>query len=415
MTDEAVVPAAPASGPTDPASSALQTSLVGDSPDLLRDSASKPEPTTGTEVEVESPDTPTGELSTSEESGEELTEDNETETADDWLPTEQEKEFPFATLAKFAEQRYGVTEERLKNDPALQLLVKDKLNGDIFIKNKLAAETASVVTGDELDEEVEPVQLSPEETRKRYYGFVDYVRKQTFDPAEVANLGKNLYAAFGLDLSNPEDPDTKAALANAPKVGAVMASALVDGVYSALPTMLLSPNPISGQPMIFYLLETAMPGISEMWERTMYSLQWERVRMATRNGQIAFPGLPAFGTPEFRAAIKKAGEGIPNFDDAIYKDKDGRELPLPEQAYNKYLLLARFMTGKKTTPAEAEAAFKAGKKTANSLQSKRNAGKAMGAGGNRSSLDPKPSDDPLDAAIAASNDRANWMPKTTTA
>src|SRR6185437_4409806 len=51
------------------------------------------------------------------------------ETADDWLPTEQEKVFPLDVLVKFG-ARYQYTQEEIEADPRLQNALKDKLNSD---------------------------------------------------------------------------------------------------------------------------------------------------------------------------------------------------------------------------------------------------------------------------------------------
>ena len=427
MATTAVTPAAGASGSEStsagPTGADVQQSLVGDDPSALAETSGTE--TTDPAAGGEGKEGDAGSTDATAEAGTEdgaAAEDGETadadaeETADDWLPEEQKKEFPFEVLSEFAQKRYKIDPERLKNDPQLQLLVKDKLNSDIELRKRLASDDSLDLDGadDAEDEtaEAQPVQLTPEQQKEKYYQFVDHVVGKVFDQNAVAELGKNLYSAFGVDLSDPNNEETKGYLANAPKVGATLAKSLVDGVNSAIPYLMLTPNPITGEAPINALLETVMPGISEMYERSMYQMQWDRVANTTdANGQKVFTNLPPFGTPEFTKALEKAGKSIPNFEDIVFRDKQGNALTLPQQAYMKYEMLAQIANGQKPNPAEAARAFSAGKKAATTAAGKRAASKALGAGSHSNSLDPKKTTtDPLDAAIAAANANVDFVP-----
>jgi hypothetical protein len=93
------------------------------------------------------------------------------------------------------------------------------------------------------------------------------------------------------------------------------------------------------------MFEAVMPNITGMWERSSYQLQWARAAKETGSDL-------AYGTPEFSEALEAAGEKIPNFDEIIYRDRQGRALPLQEQIYRKYVLLARQLS-KSAKPATA--------------------------------------------------------------
>lgn len=424
MTTAAITPASTgAASPTGPTESIdIQDSLVGDGPDVLSQPESQPTPATGSEVTAPTTETTDAALTTDATTvadGAQPLDRTDAEIADDWLPTEQEKEFPFETIAKFAETRYKVPIEKLRNDPALQLIIKDKLNSDIEIRNHRSA--AAGPTHDAttvVEEDDQPVTLTPEQQVQKYEEFVSAIVTQVFDQNRVTALGRNLYSAFGVDLTtNPEDPDTKAAIANAPRVGKTLAVSLVDGVATALPHLLLAPNPVSGQPLMIAAMEHFMPGIYGMWERAMYQTQWDKVRSSKgKDGQLAFKNLPEFGTPEFQKALDRAVAQVPDFDAMVYRDTQGQVLPLPQQAELKYRLLAQIANGQqpKTTPATAAAAFTAGKKAESDRAIRRDAGKAMGAGGGAPvQLDSTDQPDPLDAAIAQSNSNVDWVPTTT--
>jgi hypothetical protein len=376
------------------------------------------QPATDGETETES-ETETqgeeGEESETEGEEEEETEgeSEEQETADDWLPTEQEKEFPIETLAKYA-KRYGYTIEQLQNDRGLQLLMKDKINSDIALRERQEG-------GEETDLETEeetvaqPQQLSPEEQKQKYQAFVGNIVKNHIDPNLVHALGKNLLASFGTDFSILDkadaDPQLKAeikALADsAPKVGETLVTGAADLVATMMVPVLTTPNPITGSIPILDMVERFMPGITGMWERTMYGDQWASVVNARgEDGQPMYKNLPAYGSPEFRTALEKAARSIPNFDGMIFRDAKGNPLPLPQQAQQKYMLLAQVVSGQKPNPAAAKKAFEAGKRVQKKAEQRRAAGKALGAGKGSNRLESRREQaDPLAEAIQHSNTR----------
>lgn len=93
------------------------------------------------------------------------------------------------------------------------------------------------------------------------------------------------------------------------------------------------------------LFEIAMPGITEMHERSSYQMQWARAAHEVGGD------LPAYGTPEFTQALEEAAEKIPSFDEIVYRDKQGNVLRPHEQAYRKYVLLAKAIAGASKKPA----------------------------------------------------------------
>jgi hypothetical protein len=343
-------------------------------------------------------------------------EEGDEESADDWLPSEQEKEFPQEVLAKYA-KRYGYKPEEVQNDPRLQRALKDKLNADIYARQL----QESVDQGPTQDDEPETgdetaAQLTPEQQKEKYQAFVGEIVGNLFDQKLVNQMGLDLLTSFGVDASILNDPkaspeakaEVKALVDNAPKVGSTLARYLVDGVNTALPRLLLSPNPVNGQVPIVGMLESVMPGISTMWERSMYEMQWTRASSARgRDGQPLFKDLPRYGTPEFAKALEEAGAKIPNFDDIVFRDAKGNVLPLHEQAHRKYMLLARTLSGQQPNPVAARKAFDAGRRTQRTADQRRAGAKAMGAGKGTSRLDSRGGEqsDPLMAAIEHQNTR----------
>lgn len=401
----------------------IQTSLIGDTPDILAEPVSSTPSTTG-EGEGKAPtatDGSTEELASTTEELPEATTTEETELADYALPTEQEKEFPFQVIADFAKARYGYDETRLQNDPQLQRLIKDKLNSDILIeqqkKNPVVATPGVTATVERPGAATDaPKPLTEEERKTKYYDFVQRIA-DSFDPVAVSNAGKALYASFGVDLDDPNDPDAQTAIERAEVVGKVLATIATDAIATAVPILLTQNDPVSGTPMMLQIMEFTMPGISEMYQRALYQNAWAEVAgMKDTAGKPLFTNLPQWGTDDFEKRISAAAQSIPNFDHIVFRDAKGQTLPFNQQLVQKYLLAATQISRsapKAVTPADAAAAFKAGQKSKTELERRRNASTAMGGGTRTGGVPAKKDDgDSLAAAIMADNDRMNWVPKT---
>jgi hypothetical protein len=294
---------------------------------------------------------------------------------------------------------------KLANDPNqpedVRQLLRDKINTDFEFKK--LRDTREEPTLEEETEEAEQTTqqtVDPAERRKQYVAFVDDVVKNVVDPQVAADLGKEVFGAMGLDLSNPEDPEVKDYLANAPKLG----MALAKGATDLLMTVFQNPN--VGGPLI----EAIFPGFGEMYESAVYQRAWDSVRSYKDNAKNQpYKDLPAFGTQQFREALEAAADQIPDFDTLEFKDKNGRPLPMQQQAIKKYALLAKVASGQKVNPAVVEQAVETGRKLANKTEQRRLAGRALGAGqSNRNFADKMgkgedPVMDDLDAEISRMN------------
>lgn len=385
--------AAPAAGTTPAAAASSGTTQTADSmssflgiePETLPSlqPEQKPEPA-GAEAE---PEVEAGAEETQEtteeappvEEGQEQIEEEEVD--DNWLPSEQEKEFPLDVLTKFG-KRYGYSPEEIQADPRLQNALKDKLNSDIYIAqfNEAGQNLEVEETTPEVQETV-PAADPRAEYLARVDGFVSKI-----DQESVKQLGNGLLQAFGVNtdvakldemLANPkltpeqraEVQGAKALAQNAGKVGATLARGAVDLIFTALPAVLPE------------ALEAIAPGLVQSFkdyqERSTYASAWQEVTQAN-------PALPQYGTKEFGALVRKA-EGQLGLQSGalgamVFRGNNGQPLPMAEQARQAYALVAKVASGQKVAPQVVARAVETGRQQERTQQQRRAAGRALGAG-----------------------------------
>jgi hypothetical protein len=278
-----------------------------------------------------------------------------------------------------------------KTPEDLKHLLLDKIDGDHEIQRRIAAEQ-------QISEEEEPTleaaeqpqaegaaqTVDPVQARANYYAQIDNLVKTGFDQQSVKEVGDTLLRMFNVNVKALDDPNVspedKAVLRglveSVQREAPVLSRYMADAVSTVIPHVLPA------------AMEMAYPGHSEMYERQVYGSTWESVRaQRDQNGRPVFAGLPAFpafsGTPEsqtFSQKLREAAETIPGFDEMVFRDQNGRVLPMREQARMKYTLLARTMSGQRVNPAIVAEAVATGKRLAGRTDQRRQAARVTGAG-----------------------------------
>lgn len=311
-------------------------------------------------------------VSEAQEEGEaEGEEGAEQQSVDDWLKDLTQRE------SESYQKRYPTAWKAL-NDPDtpedLKALLRDKINTDREIERRKAEELddASEVEDEGEDEEEQAATAQPADAkaqREQYQTHVRQLVQATADPEALRQLGMNLLAGFGVDVTKTDDPEVKALLDNAPKVASTLAEGFVDMAYTALPQLMPT------------LVEAVFPGFGLMYERSLYSSQWDRVREYTdESGKQPYAELPPYGSKDFKRTLKEAAKQIEGFDEMVFRDKNGNPLPLAQQATKKYSILARIATGQKVNPEVVAQAVETGRRLAGESEQRRRAGRALGSG-----------------------------------
>jgi len=306
-----------------------------------------------------------GEAEAPEQETEQEAEPSE-ETADDWLPTEQEKVFPLDVLVKFGSQRYGYTQEEIQADPRLQNALKDKLNTDIYLKQIQDQQS-------EIEEEPEPVRTEPTQPQLNTQQWMEQVAKKAdeiTDP-EVAQLFAGQFLqAFG--VKEAPTPEMAKALTR------TMATFGLNLMNTVLPQML---NTDMGQGQTFFqqMMGKNYEGFDDTYQSSMYDRAWASVAKSNP----AYAKLPDLNTEggmaaRQQAAAKIAGS-VEDFDAMQFRGTDGKPLSAYQTAQKKYSMLARVMAGEPLTNQQTKAVFDAGKKSARIQQVNRSAGN-LGSG-----------------------------------
>lgn len=327
---------------------------------------------------VDAPEKPEAEEETTEQ---EVAPEVE-ETAEDWLPTEQEKVFSEETLTKYAQQRYPKLYDRLQKDPNdadLKQLLHDKLNTDIYLKT-LQDKPEQEEAEEEPAPRQEPTQtVSAQEWAKQ----VDEVARQYINP-DMANHFAKGFINEVFDVKDALPPE------KAMKLAHVFTSGVINVVNSVLMPMLQSPLP-DGRTAFQHAMGTNYEGFDDSYESSMYDRAWQSV---TR-GNPEFAKLPGYGdasgTQQRIAAATKIAGSPEDFDALQFRGKDGKSLSAYQTAVKKYSMMARVMAGENLTPVQSKAVFEAGKKAARKLDVNRQAGN-LGSGKSNGQIASNPSD-----------------------
>ncbi len=277
------------------------------------------------------------------------------ETAEDWLPSEQDKVFPDEVYARYAE-RYNLTPEQAQ-EPTLRQLLHDKINSDIFIQQQ-----QQQTEEPEPEVAAEPTREAPL-SREQYFQNLDRMVTERTDPEVAKQFHADFLKAFGV-------PDAEIAKSSPQQAMAF--------THTASKYMLNLMNTFMGDMLGARLSEQisqAFPGFGDMYERSSMAMAWDRVR----NSDPAFSALPAYGTKDFSAKLREASSRIPGFDEMQFTDAQGKPLPAQQNAERKYAMLAKIASGQNVNPQLLQQAAAAGARNARRAEVRRSAGN-LGSG-----------------------------------
>lgn len=390
-------PPSPTSTETGPTDLGPNASFLGLEPDL---SLPEPEEQNPEPLQTEGQET---EGETVEQEAEQPEAQLSEETDDNWLPTEQEKEFPLATLQRYG-PRYGYTAAEIAADPRLQNLVKDKINTDIYVQQltqedqQLEEQVVDSVAAEAPQTAADPAQAYQQE--------VDRIVSTVVSPQAMQQLGMEMLTAFGANPNQLKQIETalqnraltpqqrqslqsqyqelKTLVDNAPKVGQTLARGAVDLIKTVVPQLLPQ------------LIEQVYPGTEARFESQLAADAWNSVTQTKgTNGQALYPNLPAYRTTEFQSLMRKTERelGLP---------KDGlaqmfSNLPKQEAYSRTYSLVAKVAAGQQVTPAVMAQAVETGRRMQTQTAQRRAVGRALGAG--RAAGQPVEEQDPMRSAL----------------
>jgi hypothetical protein len=285
------------------------------------------------------------------------------ETADDWLPTEQDKVFPDEVISRYAE-RMGLNPD-LVQEPTVRQLLVNKLNTDIYLQQQ--EELAAPV------EEQQPApQTEPQISREQYFQNLENVIRQRTDP-QVAN---DFYSGFMRVFGVPDAEIAKLAPSQALPFTHLASKYMLNAVNTFLPDML--------QANLTQVLSQAYPGFGDMYNRSAHALAWDRVR----NSSPQFAQLPAYGTKEFSQKLREAANRVPEVAEMI-DEADGKPMN-QQQVARWYGLLARVASGQNVNPQLLQQAAAAGARNARRADVRRAAGN-LGSGQSKGASQSQPS------------------------
>lgn len=369
--------------------------FLGTTPEPDYDAAETPEPSAAQEGEGETAET---EGQEAEPEGEQQT---EAEPQGEFLATLSPEEHAY--YAKRYPTLYKAAQDPNQPDDLRQAFV-DRVNQDRAFEEMRSGKDEPTVETEEQTTEGQQQPVEPAKLREQHYARVDEIVANFVDPQAMEELGKNLLAGFGVDLTS-KDPEVQALVKDAPKVGQTLARGAVDLVLTTV-----------AQPEVLGpALEAVMPGFTRMYNQSLYQLLWDDVRSTKQGEATPYAKLPAWGSEQFMAALAKTREQFPGFDQMVFTDANRRPLPKAEQVRQKHMIVAKIAAGQAVSPATVQKAVETGRRIERQTAQKRAAGRALGAGqGNKQFVDPKKSDpimDDLDAAIARANADLNPLTK----
>ena len=255
---------------------------------------------------------------------------DESETPDDWLPSEQDKVFSDDVLARYA-QRYQKDEQWL-SDPLNRQLLIDKLNADIFLQQQRDAfESQQALLEEEPEAQPEPTQPVQQVDPRQHFAQLDRLIQERSSPEIAKQFASELMGAIcrvsGVgekevnQLISSIHPDAAAALSN------VASRYMLNLVNTFIPDMI--------QANLQNQIGQAYPDFQGMYERSSHAMAWDRVR----NSDERFANLPAYGTKEFSKQMRAAAEKNPELAEMI-AEADGKPVNV-NQVTRWYGMLAR--------------------------------------------------------------------------
>lgn len=327
------------------AQDAIADSLLGDpQPETTTDHA-----TAGTEAAVQ-PEV---------ESQPQTEQTSEEESAEDWLPTEQDRTFSDEALLRYAE-RYQKDAQWL-SDPLNRQLLTDKLNSDIYLRQQQEQQPL-----DELAQELPPEQTQEfrQPTLEEHLTGLQNWSKQYTDPKIAQMFGDQFLKAFG--VTEAAKPETAIALAQ------TMSTFGLNLIQTALPQILMP------------LIEQSFPGFAGMFYQGARATSWDGIR----NSSEQFANLPAYGTKDFSDMCDKLSEEYPALTEMglALQQATGGQLHGP--AADKFYSTVAKLATKQADPQLLEQAAQAGARSARRGEVRRANGN-LGAGQSKGAIQNK--------------------------
>jgi hypothetical protein len=328
------------------------------------------------------------------------------ETDDNWLPTEQAKEFPTEVLQEYAEKR-GYDWQKISADPTLQRLLKDKLNTDIYVeqmRQEVDNATLEETTPQETVEATAEAAAAIADPRAEYHQRIDALA-QKMDPQATEELGRNLLAAFGVNtdvkkleamLADPKlSPEARtevqsavALVRNAGQVGSTLAKGAIDLILTSLPEVL---------PQVMEAVAPGLLGAYQGWSQVNTARgAWEEVAGARDPGnqnQPLYQNLPAYGSKEFAGLTVKAEQKL-----GLAKGALG-EMASRGFIREAYTMVAQVASGQRVAPQAVAKAVSVGRQQERNQQQRRATGRALGAGQTSRQFGQEEDTDPVRDAL----------------
>jgi hypothetical protein len=169
-------------------------------------------------------------------------------------------------------------------------------------------------------------------------------------------------------------PEARESLRNAVQVLQFGAQNLIESTLPALVHEYMGQN-------FGNIFETYAPGLGQMYSEAAVANTWESV---IKSEEFKGLSLPSFGTPECDEAFQEATRANPwlaNFDPP---GPDGKPMPMQQALKVRAGVIARLIAGERLSPAKVAAriqeAVETGKRSAEKVNRRVHAGRALGAG-----------------------------------
>jgi hypothetical protein len=303
-----------------------------------------------------------GEAAQSEDGNELEANEGQEAASEPTLPAWME-DFKPEDVAKF-KARYPTAFKRL-SDPNTSaddlFLLRDKMNDFAEIQRLRAQDTGDEepTLDDDQQSRASASQQPTEEQRKAYYEQIENIATTQLDQQAVSQLGER----FASTLVKAFDENGNLTKEGAQNIGRVLATGAIDLIATTLPNLLPT------------RLEAVMPGLQEQYLGQVRQNSWDQIRSTVApDGSTPYADLPAMGTQQWNDAIDNVLAQMPELRTMF------PELPPNQRFAAQYKVAARLMSGQKLSPAQAAQTAEAAKRKAAEQESRRKAGKALGAG-----------------------------------
>lgn len=293
----------------------------------------------------------------------EQTEGEEQQDDSAYLPSEQEKEFPFDVLARYAQGRHGIQPDQLQqlieSQPWIADSLKDQINKDIYVQQ----------LQNQQEFEPEPEIEQPQERTTHLQPLPFQQWRQSAQQLATQITSPEMADAFSQELQACTTPYGKV---DAGKLASTFTVFGMNLINSLLPLYFQAPSVQEGKNMFQYFAESQYEGLGDMAQASAYRSAWNSIASKSE-------GLPQYGTPEFAEMMQKAEDALPGLQWMTFADKNGKPLSTKANAERQYQIAARIAQGQKPNLDLIKQAVQTGKRLARETQVRKQAGN-LGAG-----------------------------------